>query len=345
MGIGTGPPGVLVGARTSGAANGERPGDDRRARYVGPPRAWFAVLVVASAAVWLALVGTDVLWRDGILPGALLSAQRQMVGPALVAVIVVVFLAERLWPAVPRPVLARAHLVDAGYLLLFALIAPLVSVMDTGFAVVIQRYAPFLSLSRLPVVPRVVVVGVMLVGIDAMNWLAHVMNHRTATLWRLHALHHSQEDMSVFTTFRTHPLAHAAYMVALLPALVLGASGTIPATALVCYGCLVTLPHANLRWTFGPLGRILVSPAYHRLHHASSPVEGRSAVNFGFVLVCWDRLARCAVYPTGGVPIRTGIGGRPVPIEQSAPRFGLTRVVVAQLIQPFTVKAATDGRP
>jgi sterol desaturase/sphingolipid hydroxylase (fatty acid hydroxylase superfamily) len=194
-------------------------------------------------------------------------------------------------------------------------------------------------------VPRLVVVGVILVGIDAMNWLAHVMNHRSSTLWRLHALHHSQEDMSVFTTFRTHPLAHAAYLVALLPALVLGASGTLPAAALVCYSCLVTLPHANLRWTFGPLGRVFVSPAYHRFHHASSPVEGRSAVNFGFVLVCWDRLARCAVYPSGGPPIRTGIGGRPVPIEQTAPRLGVLRVVVAQLVQPFTVKAATDGQP
>ena len=48
---------------------------------------WFAVLLVASAAVWLGVVGTDVLWRDGFLPAALLSAQRQMVGPALVAVV------------------------------------------------------------------------------------------------------------------------------------------------------------------------------------------------------------------------------------------------------------------
>ena len=67
---------------------------------------------------------------------------------------------------------------------------------------------------------------VILVGIDLMNWTAHVANHRSATLWRFHALHHSQEDMSVFTTFRTHPLSHASYVIALLPALVLEASGT-----------------------------------------------------------------------------------------------------------------------
>ena len=102
--------------------------------------------------------------------------------------------------------------------------------------------------------PQVLVVSVILVGIDAMNWLAHVANHRSAALWRLHALHHSQEDMSVFTTFRTHPSLHASYLPALIPALVLGASGPVPAAALIVYGCLVTLPHANLRWTFGPLG-------------------------------------------------------------------------------------------
>ena len=65
-----------------------------------------------------------------------------MVGPALVAVILAVFLAERLWPAVPRPVLDRAHVVDAGYLVLFALIAPAVALMNTGFAVTVERYAP-----------------------------------------------------------------------------------------------------------------------------------------------------------------------------------------------------------
>jgi sterol desaturase/sphingolipid hydroxylase (fatty acid hydroxylase superfamily) len=191
----------------------------------------------------------------------------------------------------------------------------------------------------------VVVVGAILVGIDAMNWAAHVANHRSVVLWRLHALHHSQEDMSVFTTFRTHPLAHASYLPAVLPALVLGASGGVPSAGLIAYGCLVTLPHANLRWTFGRLGRVLVSPAYHRLHHAASPVAGRPAVNFGFVLVCWDRLAGCAVAPSGGTPVATGIAGRPVPIEQTAPKYRLPHLVVAQIRQPFRLRAATDGQP
>ncbi len=297
------------------------------------------MLVVTSVAIWLGWVGWDALSRSGGLLHALMTAQGRTVGPGLVAVVAVVFLAERRWPAVRRPLLARAHLVDAGYLALFAIVAPFVALLNTGFAVTVERHAHFLVLSRLPFLPRVVAVGAILAGIDAMNWVAHVANHRSAALWRLHALHHSQEDMSVFTTFRTHPLAHASYLPALLPALVLGASGAVPNAGLIAYGCLVTLPHANLRWTFGPLGRILVSPAYHRLHHANTPVAGRAAVNFGFVLVCWDRLAGCAVAPSGGAPIRTGIGGRPVPIEQTAPRCRVGHSVVAQIVQPFRLRA------
>jgi sterol desaturase/sphingolipid hydroxylase (fatty acid hydroxylase superfamily) len=306
---------------------------------------WVLAMVLAGWAAWLVVVGFLDLLHAHDLPHAVLAAQGQMIAPALIGVVVVVFLVERLWPAVPRGPLARAHLVDAGYLGLYALVGPFITLLNTGFAVIVSHHAHFLMLRRLPLVPQVVAVALILVGIDAMNWAAHAANHRSATLWRFHALHHSQEDMSVFTTFRTHPLSHVSYLVALLPALVLEASGTVPAVGLIVYACLVTLPHANLRWTFGPLGRVLVSPAYHRLHHASSPVEGRRAVNFGFVLVCWDRLAGCAVYPFGRQPVATGVAGRPVPVEQAAAPASLIHVIIAQLSQPFRVRAGLEGRP
>jgi sterol desaturase/sphingolipid hydroxylase (fatty acid hydroxylase superfamily) len=296
-------------------------------------------------AGWLVAVGARDLLHAHDLPHAVLAAQGEMVGPVLIAVVMVLFLAERRWPAVRQPTLARPHIVDASYLALYVVVGPLVTLLNTGFAIVVSQHAHFLVLGRLPLLPQIAVVALILVGIDAMNWLAHVANHRSAALWRFHALHHSQENMSVFTTFRTHPLSHASYLVALLPALVLEASGTVPAAGLIAYACLVTLPHANLRWSFGPLGRILVSPAYHRLHHASSPVEGRRAVNFGFVFVCWDRLAGCAVFPSGRPSVPTGVAGRLVPIEQTTPHQSLIGVIMAQLSQPFRVRAGLEGRP
>jgi sterol desaturase/sphingolipid hydroxylase (fatty acid hydroxylase superfamily) len=332
--------GVVLNMTATATSTGRRPIAAAR------PIAWVGVLLVTSGAVWLGVLGTQALVRGGGFAHSLRVAQGQMVGPGLVGVVVAIFLAERMWPAVARPWLAPAHLVDAGYLLLFAvLIAPLVILVDTGFSVVIHRDADFLVLTRIAPVPRVLTVVVILIGMDGMNWLAHVANHRWAALWRLHALHHSQEDMSVFTTFRTHPLSHATYLPALVPALVLGANGTVPAAALIVYSCLVTLPHANLRWSFGPLGRVLVSPAYHRLHHAQTPIDGRAVVNFGFVLVCWDRLAGCAAYPSSVEPVGTGIFGRPVPVEQAFSRPALPFVLWSQLVQPFALRSATDSEP
>lgn len=250
--------------------------------------------------------------------------------------------AEQLWPAVRRPLLARAHIVDGCYLLLFALaVVPVLILVERGFWLEVSDHAAFLILGRLPVAPQVLLVVLVLVGMDALNWCAHMANHHFVTLWRLHALHHSQEDMSVLTTYRTHPLVHATYLPSLLPALVLSASGNVPAVALSAYACFVTLPHANLRWRLGPLGRVIVSPAYHRIHHARE-LGDRGTVNFGFVLVIWDWLAHRAEFPVAGAPIATGIAGRKVPVEQEDRWSRLPKVVVAQLAQPFRRFSSTD---
>jgi sterol desaturase/sphingolipid hydroxylase (fatty acid hydroxylase superfamily) len=37
------------------------------------------------------------------------------------------------------------------------------------------------------------------------------------------------------------------------------------------YACLGALPHANVKWTYGRLGGLFISPVYHRRHH--SPTE------------------------------------------------------------------------
>jgi sterol desaturase/sphingolipid hydroxylase (fatty acid hydroxylase superfamily) len=300
-------------------------------------------MAIALAAAWLAVAGLDELGGAGSAGKAISAVRGDMVGPALLIFTFAIAACEWRWPAAGRPALSRAHIVDAGYFLTFAiLVVPVLILVQTGFAVEVQTHARFLMLGRISAVPKVLVVSMILVAMDAMNWLAHVANHRSAALWRLHALHHSQRDMSVFTTFRTHPLVHATYLLSAIPALMLGASGTVPAAALIAYGCLVTLPHANLRWTFGPAGKVLVSPAYHRLHHSRSPLGPTGTVNFGFVLVAWDRLARVAMFPNVGPPVETGIDGNPVPVEQDGGASEVPGVILAQLLQPFAPRARTD---
>ena len=120
------------------------------------------------------------------------------------------------------------------------------------------------------------------VAMDGCNWFAHLANHRVRMLWRFHELHHSQEDMSVLTVFRTHPLIHVSYLIALIPGIVLLANGALPTTLLVIYGGIVAFAHSNTNLGFGPLGRIFVSPNFHRIHHQ---LDGPQDVNLGFALI------------------------------------------------------------
>jgi len=171
------------------------------------------------------------------------------------------------------------------------------------------------------------------VAMDACNWLAHLANHRIHALWRFHELHHSQEDMSVLTVFRTHPLIHVSYLVALVPAIVLLASGTMPTVLLVVYGAIVAFAHSNTNLGFGPLDRILVSPNFHRIHHR---LDGRQDVNLGFAFSIWDQLFHRAVFPTEAtISAPTGLPGRPLIVEQAGSRPRHLAVFAAQLLAPF----------
>jgi hypothetical protein len=138
-------------------------------------------------------------------------------------------------------------------------------------------------------------------------------NHKLNSLWRLHAVHHSQEELSILTTFRAHPLVHVSFLVSSLPVLALIANDATPAAVLTVYACLGALPHANVRWTYGRAGLLFISPAYHRIHHSAT---GRLDINLGTVLTVWDAATRRAVFPARGAePVVTGLTGRPVPVH------------------------------
>ena len=104
------------------------------------------------------------------------------------------------------------------------------------------------------------------------------------------------------------------FLLATVPVVVLMPTRPIAPVLITIYVCIGTLQHANLRWTFGPAGRVLVSPAYHRLHHAADTQH----VNLGVVLTIWDVLAGCARFPSrgdagayrAGRPARPGRAGR-----------------------------------
>jgi sterol desaturase/sphingolipid hydroxylase (fatty acid hydroxylase superfamily) len=269
-----------------------------------------------------------------------------LIGPAVLTLVVLAVAAERLWPAVARPVGAVGHRQDAAYLALYVAVAvPAVTLIGSGAATVAQRLDGGFTLHVFAGLPRWALVVVVLVLIDLANWTSHLYNHRIDAFWRFHALHHSQEEMSILTSFRAHPFVHTSFQLTAVPLIVLGTGGAVPAAVLVGYIVLSTMPHANVNWGFGPLRYVIVSPAYHRLHHDR---DDRRGVNLGTVLVLWDVLAGLAVFPrrrrdSTFVPVPTGLAGRPLPVEQVA-GAGMVRTMGRQLWSPIARSGAAAGR-
>jgi sterol desaturase/sphingolipid hydroxylase (fatty acid hydroxylase superfamily) len=182
-------------------------------------------------------------------------------------------------------------------------------------------------------VPRAAFVVLAIIGIDLFDWVAHYGSHRLTALWRLHAVHHSQEELSILSTFRTSPLIHIGFVVTAIPVLALSANNATPAELLTAFACFGALPHANLRWSYGRLGRWVIAPTYHRIHHRT---DGRLDINLGTIFTFWDRMAGRAICPDLDAPVpATGLGGRPIPVEQAEARPRYFSLVFRQLTQPF----------
>lgn len=120
-----------------------------------------------------------------------------------------------------------------------------------------------------------------LVVLDFVEYLIHRGQHRFAWWWRLHALHHSQRQMTMWSDDRNHlldDLIHDAIIVAAAQLIGVAPGQFVAAVAVMQLS--QSLQHANLRLAFGRLGeRLWISPRFHRRHHAigighESPAKG-----------------------------------------------------------------------
>jgi sterol desaturase/sphingolipid hydroxylase (fatty acid hydroxylase superfamily) len=294
----------------------------------------FVLAGITVSVLWVAVAG---LLRQGGLEAVLSAGRAELAAPLLVALVVATGICERIWPAERRPVLARGHVQDAFFLALHAVVViPLMTLLGVGAAALMSSHAGWIELRSTEHWPGWLLMPLTVVAMDGANWLAHYADHRLGPLWRFHALHHSQEELSVLTSFRAHPLMHTTgFLLATVPVVALMPTRPMAPMLITIYVCIGTLQHANLRWTFGPVGRVLVSPAYHRLHHAPDTQRG----NLGVVLTIWDILAGYARFPSRSDAVgRTGLDGRPIPVEQDDSAGRSLLLLGEQLIEPFQAR-------
>ena len=169
---------------------------------------------------------------------------------------------------------------------------------------------------------------IYLVVFDFVDYWVHRGQHQFEWWWRLHSLHHSQRQMTMWSDNRNHlldDLLRDSLMVVLAQMI-----GVAPGqfVAIVAFTQLSeSLQHANLRLWFGRWGeRLWISPRFHRLHHsiglghetvkpvavaggANASAQGATVTvlgghNFGVLLPWWDMLFGTANFehrfdPTG----------------------------------------------
>lgn len=102
---------------------------------------------------------------------------------------------------------------------------------------------------------------------DLAGYWSHRLRH-CRYLWHFHAIHHSPTKLDAVAAARMHPIDD------LLDNTWVGAvlflAGFAPQVIFAIGPILflhIALTHANRDWTFGPLRKVLVSPAQHRAHH------------------------------------------------------------------------------
>jgi sterol desaturase/sphingolipid hydroxylase (fatty acid hydroxylase superfamily) len=139
---------------------------------------------------------------------------------------------------------------------------------------------------------------IYLVAFDFVNYWIHRAQHQFDWWWKLHALHHSQRQMTMWTDNRNHVLD--SILVDFLTVVAAQLIG-VPPSQFIAIVALTQLSesfqHANLKLWFGQIGeRLWVSPRFHRLHHSigiGHETSGKNTLgghNFGVLLPWWDML-------------------------------------------------------
>ncbi len=249
-----------------------------------------------------------------------------LIGVPVLFVLIVPF--EKMFPRHRGQKIRRRGVgTDLGY----ALATPILQIVGvvTAGAVGLLSFAWLPGLLVSPLVhrlPPVVAALLAVVLFDLAVYWAHRWAHEVPALWRFHAVHHSPEHMDWISGFRSHPVDGLVIGPAVVFLLTAGfqpeLTGALAAVNIVT-GLFL---HANVRWRWRPLHRVVATPEFHHWHHANEADAHCS--NYSGFLPIWDVVFGTFYVPANKRPVRYGVD-EPMP-----------EGMVAQLVGP--VRCAGD---
>lgn len=165
----------------------------------------------------------------------------------------------------------------------------------------------------------VVVIVLTIVLFDMAIYWQHRLFHVIPVLWRLHKMHHVDQDIDVTTGSRFHPVEIIlSLLIKFALVLLLGPSLLAVMLFEIILNGTAMFNHANValpKWLDGFLRPWLVTPDMHRVHHSTILDESNS--NYGFNLSIWDRLfnSYCAQPEKGHLGMTIGVKGYESPAQ------------------------------
>lgn len=145
---------------------------------------------------------------------------------------------------------------------------------------------------------------VVLLCLDFMMYLLHIATHKVNVLWAMHLVHHSSTHYNLGLTMRNPWFFSLVYMVPYCLFALIGVDVKLFMAALAVGGLIKTFQHASFVGDLGFLGKIIVSPKFHRAHHGIQ--EKYWDKNYGRAFSFWDRLFKTDI-ETDEETIRYGI--------------------------------------
>lgn len=143
-------------------------------------------------------------------------------------------------------------------------------------------------------IPPILALVIAIVLLDGVIYWQHWLSHHLPLLWRLHRMHHADQDIDVTTGSRFHPLEIIlSAWIKIGAVTLLGASPLAVVVFEVLLNASAMFNHSNIKLPYKIdqwLRLVIVTPDMHRVHHSVLVHETHS--NFGFFLAIWDRWFR-----------------------------------------------------
>jgi sterol desaturase/sphingolipid hydroxylase (fatty acid hydroxylase superfamily) len=242
-------------------------------------------------------------------PSTLFAAAFSTIG-YLLAGMAVVAAVETLVPLHARGRENRAHL-GPNLALTFITFATNLLWNAAVVALVIWLEANDFGLLRWLAVPPLPAAFLAVAAFDLAFYAAHVSWHVFPSLWRFHAVHHSDPALDVTTTIRQHPVEGVLRYVAIAAMAI--AIGPTPAAFAIYRSASALnalLEHSNIRaprWLDRMLSLVTTWPYLHKVHHSRLPEQ--TDTNYGNLFSFWDRLFGTYTPSDRGRHIRYGLDG------------------------------------